>query len=324
MNPNSSVEHGDLFRRVFEDAPIAMAIVGLDGRILRPNAAFLKLTGFSRDEILFMEPEEFAHPDDAGLNAQQMQRALTGEGDCYQIDKRWSNALGHTLWVVVSASLVRDSKRRPLYFVWHVQDWSVRKREQHKLRVLADHDPLTGLANRRRFQDLLEQQVGRCRRYGEAGAVLVLDLDGFKEVNDLLGHAAGDEVLQSVAGVLTDRLRDSDVLARLGGDEFAVLLLNVNEEYTAGVAADLREAVEATRMTSGGDPVSLPVSVGWALVTSSSNEAEDLLSEADAAMYVAKRSLGGVEVAGVAADDHARTASERPEEDGRRRGRFSR
>src|SRR5437763_5419447 len=129
VNPNSSVEHGDLFRRVFEDAPIAMAIVGLDGRILRPNAAFLKMTGFSRDEILFMEPEEFAHPDDAGLNAQQMQRALTGEGDCYQIDKRWSNALGHTLWVVVSASLVRDSKRRPLYFVWHVQDWSVRKRE---------------------------------------------------------------------------------------------------------------------------------------------------------------------------------------------------
>ncbi|MDX6369558.1 MAG: hypothetical protein QOG93_1060 [Gaiellaceae bacterium] len=300
-----------------------MAIVGLDGRVLRPNAAFLKMTGFSREETLFMEPDEFEHPDDAGLNAQKMQHALDGEGDCYQIEKRWSNALGHTLWVVVSASLVRDHMKRPLYFVWHVEDWSVRKREQHNLRLLADHDPLTGLANSRRFHELLDQQVARCRRYGEAGAVLVLDLDGFKQVNDLLGHAAGDEVLRSAGGVLSDRLRESDVVARLGGDEFAVLLLNVNAEYTAGVAANLREAVEETRVTSGAHRVSLAVSVGYALVTSSSNEAEDVLSEADAAMYAAKQRGRGLEVAGVAAGDHVRSASEHVDDDRRRRGRFS-
>jgi diguanylate cyclase (GGDEF)-like protein/PAS domain S-box-containing protein len=296
-----------------------MAIVGLDGRALRPNTAFLRMTGFSRDEILFMEPEELAHPDDAGLNAQEMQRALAGEGDRYQIEKRWSNALGHTLWVVVSAALVRDEKRRPLYFVWHVEDWSVRQREHDKLRFLADHDPLTGLANRRRFHELLERQVARCRRYGEAGAVLVLDLDGFKEVNDLLGHAAGDEVLRSVGGALSDRVRDTDVVARLGGDEFAVLLLNVNEEYAAGVAADLREAVEETRVTPGRHPVTLKLSVGSALVTPSATEAEDLLSEADAAMYAAKRSGRGQGV-GVAAAG----PPESLDEDSRRSVRFAR
>src|SRR3989442_4891911 len=187
----------DTFRHAFEAAPIGMAIVGLDGRVLKSNAALQELTGCSCDELLFMEPDELAHPEDAGLNAQEMGRVLAGGGDSYRIEKRWSNKSGHTLWVIVSASLVRDERDRPFFFIWHVEDASARKREQGRLHWRADHDALTRLISRQRFYELLDHQVARSRRYGEGAAILVLDLNGFQQVNDVHGHATGDEVLRS-------------------------------------------------------------------------------------------------------------------------------
>ena len=281
-------DDADAFRRAFEDAPIGMAIVGLDGRLLRSNAALEALTGRSNEDLRELEPHELSHPDDAGLSAHEMRRSLTGSGDSYRIEKRWSNASGHTIWVVVSSALVRDAQQRPLYFVWHVEDRSIREREETRLRHLADHDALTGLTNRRRFHEALGQQVARCQRYGEEAAVLVLDLDGFKAVNDELGHAAGDEMLRRTGRILGERARDTDVVARLGGDEFAVLLLHVNAEYAALVADELGEALGALRPAPGHEP--LGASIGRVMVTASSGGADDLLAAADAAMYAAKRS----------------------------------
>jgi diguanylate cyclase (GGDEF)-like protein/PAS domain S-box-containing protein len=278
---------GEAYRRAFDDAPVAMAIVGLDGRILRANAALTALTGRDGEELLFMEPGELAHPTDAGLSAEEMARSLEGCGDSYRIEKRWSNALGHTLWVVVSASLVRDDQGRPLYFIWHVEDGSARKRDEDRLQHLADHDALTGLANRRHLHERLGRQVARSRRYGEAAALLMLDLDGFKLVNDTMGHAAGDNVLRSVAAVLTDRTRSSDVVARIGGDEFAALLLNVNGSYAQGVARELRHAIVNLEALEGA-AAEIDVSIGCVLVDESVTDADDLLARADAAMYDAK------------------------------------
>jgi diguanylate cyclase (GGDEF)-like protein/PAS domain S-box-containing protein len=284
--PGPRIE-GETYRRAFDDAPIAMAIVGLDGRILRANTALTELTGRDGEELLFMEPGELAHPDDAGLTTEEMGRALDGHGDSYRLEKRWSNALGHTLWVVVSASLVRDEQGRPLYFVWHVEDGSARKRDEDRLQHLADHDALTGLANRRHLHERLGPQIARSRRYGEAAALLMLDLDGFKLVNDTTGHAAGDNVLRSVATVLTDRTRSSDVVARLGGDEFAALLLNVNGDYAQGVARELRHAIVNLESLEGA-AAEIDVSIGCVLVDESVTDADDLLARADTAMYDAK------------------------------------
>ena len=120
-----------------------------------------------------------------------------------------------------------------MHFIVHVEDISVRKRMEASLQRLADHDPLTDLWNRRRFEEELRRQVARCRRYGEKAALLLMDLDGFKAVNDSFGHKAGDDLLKLVAAALQQRVRGTDAVARLGGDEFAVLLGNVSPDQAA-------------------------------------------------------------------------------------------
>jgi diguanylate cyclase (GGDEF)-like protein len=151
---------------------------------------------------------------------------------------------------------------------------------------------LTGIGNRRFLHEALEQQLARSRRYGESGALLVLDLDGFKAVNDTVGHAGGDDVLRATAQALVRRARDSDLVARLGGDEFAVLLLHVDEGYADRVAEELREAVDEA-LAEACEEVPVGASFGRVMLSSASDSVEELLAEADAAMYAAKRERGG-------------------------------
>ena len=126
------------------------------------------------------------------------------------MEKRYFTAQGHLIWVGLAVSLVRDEAGRPVHFISQITDISERKRMETKLRRLADHDSLTGLWNRRRFEDELQRQVGRCQRYGERAALLLTDLDGFKDVNDTFGHKAGDDLLKVVATGLRARLRHTD------------------------------------------------------------------------------------------------------------------
>jgi diguanylate cyclase (GGDEF)-like protein len=198
--------------------------------------------------------------------------------------------------VVAQATLVRDAAGAPLHVLGQMQDVTERREYEARLRHLADHDALTGLLNRRAFEESLEAHVARARRYGAAGALLLLDLDGFKDVNDTLGHHAGDALLIRVAGALGDRLRETDVLARLGGDEFAVLL-----PMESGEAAELvaRALVDVVRGLDAG----VTVSVGVAVVDSGEVTAEGLMIDADRAMYAAKGAgRDGVRVHGPRAD----------------------
>ena len=173
--------------------------------------------------------------------------------------------------------------------VWSFRDVTEREKARRKLEHLADQDPLTGLLNRRRFEEELSRHIGRAERYGTGGAVLLLDLDDFKYVNDSLGHHTGDALIRSVAEVLCDRLRHSDVLARLGGDEFAVLLPRAEPQEGKTVADGLLEAVRRHRATFRGKRVRVTTSIGVApIMEPEAQTAEDLLGQADAAMYEAK------------------------------------
>ncbi|MDQ3631239.1 MAG: EAL domain-containing protein, partial [Actinomycetota bacterium] len=178
--------------------------------------------------------------------------------------------------------------------VWSFRDVTEQKRSESKLQHLADHDALTGLFNRRRFEEELARGVAHATRYGGGLAALVLDVDNFKYVNDTLGHKAGDELIQSVAGLLNRRLRESDVLARLGGDEFALLLPQIDAEGAARLADSVLEAVRNHVVILGGRRVSMTVSVGVALLgrAGDGDEAaltgEQLMVDADLAMYEAK------------------------------------
>jgi diguanylate cyclase (GGDEF)-like protein/PAS domain S-box-containing protein len=175
--------------------------------------------------------------------------------------------------------------------VWSFRDVTDRERIQTQLRHLADHDVLTGLLNRRRFEEELARQVMHDARYGTGGAVLVLDLDDLKEINDTLGHRTGDEVISSVGSLLRARLRETDVLARFGGDEFAILLPAANEEQARIAATSLLDAVRRHRIVVGGRLVRVSTSIGVALLDGSHPQAaEELMMRADVAMYEAKES----------------------------------
>ncbi|HEY1360520.1 MAG TPA: EAL domain-containing protein [Thermoleophilaceae bacterium] len=172
--------------------------------------------------------------------------------------------------------------------VWSFRDITERKRTETELQHLADHDALTGLFNRRRFDEELTRELARAGRYDEPGALLVLDLDNFKYVNDNLGHQAGDQVVMSVAAVLRKRLRETDVVCRLGGDEFAILLPHTDAEQAKTVASELLRAVREHEALAGGRSMRMTTSLGIAEFREHGTTAEELLAAADMAMYAAK------------------------------------
>jgi diguanylate cyclase (GGDEF)-like protein len=163
-----------------------------------------------------------------------------------------------------------------------------RKRLEAKLAHLADHDSLTDVFTRRRFQEELAQQLAHSQRYGTPGAVLFVDLDNFKSVNDRLGHGVGDKVLARVATLLRERLRDSDFLGRLGGDEFAVLLPRADGAQAQAVAAHLLRTIASGRTEVDGTAIGIAASIGIALIPEHGETVEELLAHADAAMFQAK------------------------------------
>ncbi len=172
--------------------------------------------------------------------------------------------------------------------VWSFRDVSDRRRADQRLQHLADHDPLTDLLNRRRFEEELTREVARCLRYGTGGALLLLDLDNFKQVNDSYGHLWGDEVLRGTARLLGSRLRGTDVLARLGGDEFAVLLPEADEVRAVKLAEELLEVVRQHEFETNHARLELTTSVGVVALDDLPSSGSEPLAAADTAMYRAK------------------------------------
>jgi diguanylate cyclase (GGDEF)-like protein/PAS domain S-box-containing protein len=274
---------------VFDHAPIGMGLLDQDGRWVLVNHALCEITGYTAGELIGSRFHDVVHPDDAENDRTQREQLLRGELAAYETEKRYFNAAGESMSALLAISLVRDRDGAPLHFIVQLQDISERKLLEERLRHLADHDPLTGLRNRRLFEADLELQVGRCQRYGESAALLIVDLDGFKQVNDRHGHGVGDDALRAVARTLTRRLRATDLLARLGGDEFAVLLPHIDRPSAERVAADLARVIAGCAVDAGDTIVHLSGSVGFTLIDREARDDEQILAEADRAMYAAKR-----------------------------------
>jgi PAS domain S-box-containing protein/diguanylate cyclase (GGDEF)-like protein len=204
------------FESAFTQAPIGMALVDMTGRLLRVNDALCRITGYTADEVCARSFRDLSDPDDDDVDAQQIVDLIEGRTRRYQIEKRYRHASGHPVWVLVIVSLVRDDEDRPLHLIAQVQDITHRKELEGRLGQLVDHDFLTTLFNSRRFEQALAQEIKSAARYGGGGALLLLDLDHFKVVNDRFGHKAGDDLLKTVAAALRSRIRETDVLARLG------------------------------------------------------------------------------------------------------------
>src|SRR5690606_17832000 len=172
-----------------------------------------------------------------------------------------------------------------------------RKQMEEKLNYLASRDPLTGLLNRVKFQEELEEHIARARETGTHGALLFFDLDNFKGINDTLGHQTGDALLRRVAGVLTSRLRERDRAARFAGDEFALLLPDTSSEEARRIGNQILAMLRSQTFRFEERSFRLQVSAGLASYPSEAETAEDLLINADVAMYAAKQAGGGQVVA---------------------------
>jgi diguanylate cyclase (GGDEF)-like protein/PAS domain S-box-containing protein len=276
------------FAEVFERAPIGTGLLDLDGRWLLVNRALCEITGYTFDELIGKRFDGIVHPDDVYNDAEQRQQLLAGEVSAYQIEKRYFDASGETMTALLFVSLVRDPEGAPLRLIAQLHDISERKQLEEHLRRLADHDPLTGLRNRRLFEHDLKLQLARSQRYGEHAALMVIDLDNFKRVNDEHGRVAGDETLRAVARALSRRLRQTDLTARLGGDEFAVLLPHADGEGAAVVADGLRRVIAGCGVDAGDDVLHPAASIGFVLIDHRCENAEQVLAEADQAMYAIK------------------------------------
>jgi diguanylate cyclase (GGDEF)-like protein/PAS domain S-box-containing protein len=274
-------------RHAFEAAPVGMAVVGLDGRVQQANAALARLTGLSVEELPGSHLRRVLLPDDVPRAIGRARELLAGEATEVSEELALLVHRGPPTWVLASATLTRQGDGTPAHFLVQLLDIEARKRAEDRLRHLAEHDPLTGLLNRRAFEQRLEQRV-QSRRMG--GALLLLDVDRFKQVNDTLGHGAGDRLIAAVGHALSDRLRADDVLARLGGDEFAVLLPHASAHDACAVAESLVVRMRAeTFADAHGGLRAMSVSLGIALLDDPvCRTADDLLVRADTAMYAAK------------------------------------
>ncbi len=262
----SAGEAEERFRLTFEDAPVGIALVAVGesgGELLQVNRALAALTGRSVDELTGLDIQELVADEDADREATLRARLLSGEMSSSEQELRFKGANG-LVWVQASSSVVRDARGRARYAIVQLRDASQRKRFEERLQHLADHDSLTGLLNRRRLQDELVAHEQRCRRFGAAGSLLLLDLDGFKDVNDTLGHLVGDQVLRNVAAVLAERLRETDAVARLGGDEFAILLPRTEQDAALALATELTHRVQTSSGAGVQWDVHVTASVGVA------------------------------------------------------------
>jgi diguanylate cyclase (GGDEF)-like protein/PAS domain S-box-containing protein len=255
---------------------------------MRANHALARILGVEAEALVGHRITEFTHPDDVELTSAELSRLASGDIERYRMEKRYLDREGRVVWASVSVSLVRDANGDPLYTVGQVEDITERKAIAERLEHAAIHDPLTGLPNRVLFMDRLEHALTVAARSRRRVGVVFLDLDRFKFVNDSYGHAAGDRLLVAVADRLRSALRPSDTVARFGGDEFVVLCEEVaGEEAALEIAGRMSDAVSRPVLLPEGE-VFVTASLGVALSGTADDTAENLLRDADTAMYRAK------------------------------------
>ncbi len=285
----NAVEAQARFLAAFDSAPIGMALVEADnegsGTIEEANPALCELLGYSREELLTRDLAALQHPEDRELARESAAWLMSGQVAGYGGERRYVRKDGRTVWLQVHVGRVGERQ-----VVLQAQDVTERRRHQGQLQFLADHDSLTGLYNRRRFAEELDWVVAYVRRYRVPAAILVVDVDDLKFVNDTYGHAVGDELLVAIADTLRSRCRETDIAGRLGGDEFGVILPQSTREEAAAVAGSLIAAVrEGAAAEVGSRTVLATISAGVRLIDPDGKETTDeLLSDADMALYDAK------------------------------------
>jgi len=277
------------FRALLESAPDAMVIVNSHGHITLANAQAERMFGYRRAELIgqsirILIPERLRDRHRAHQRTYLRDaKARPMGGD---IDLHGRRKDGTEFPVEISLSPLETDEGTLVSSA--IRDVTERKRDEALLRELAESDGLTGLLNRRKFEEHLAQEVALVDRYGGEAAMLLIDIDGLKHVNDTLGHACGDELIRNVGAVISSRVRQTDVVARFGGDEFAVLLPRTTDDAARAVADGLLDGIRAQSLILSGHHLHPSVSIGVAAFEAGAVASDEVMVAADLGLYEAK------------------------------------
>ena len=281
-------ESEERYSSTIELAAIGISHIGVDGRFVHVNRQLCEMLGYTRDELLGLTVQQVSHPDDRHVTDESRARLYAGEIGSLKAEKRYVRKDGSPVWVRITAALKRDADGEPLYDISVVEDISERKRAEQRIQYLASHDEMTGLPNRATFTQLLDEAIDSARQDGKRLAVLFVDLDRFKLINDSLGHEAGDRLLREIAERFQGCLRKGDRVARLGGDEFVVLVENLGRPQQAAQIARKLLSAAIRPIDILGQECRVTASIGIAVFPGDAQDARSLMKKADLAMYSAK------------------------------------
>jgi diguanylate cyclase (GGDEF)-like protein/PAS domain S-box-containing protein len=281
-------ESEERYSSTVELAAIGISHVDQGGQLIHVNAQFCDMLGYSKEELLKLTVTDISHPDDINSVADARAKLHAGLTNSFKAEKRYMRSDGTSVWGRMTVALKRDEEGKPLYDIAVVEDISEQKFAEERVQYLATHDDMTGLPNRTMFGELLDHTLESARRHERKCALLFIDLDRFKVINDSLGHQNGDILLRETALRLKTSVRSSDVVARLGGDEFVVMLDSYGSFMdVADIARDVLSAV-LEPIEIMGQECRVTASIGIARFPRDATDSTTLMRHADIAMYHAK------------------------------------
>lgn len=276
------------FDSIFNYDMNGIVLLGLDGKCLRVNKAFCELLGYDQQDSLSLNYYHLITKDDFLRLQEQLQKLLDDSLQVYRADMQCVKKNNEYIWVAASLSVIRDMQNKPQMFILQLQNKTLQKQAEERLHHMAYHDALTGLDNRNKLEQNLNQALASAKRTNESFGVIYLDIDKFKEINDSIGHEAGDTFLQIIADRLRSTVRNTDMIARVGGDEFVILIHDVKKtESVAVIAIKLLESISKPLVINGKE-VYGSTSIGISLYPYDGHTIAEIMNNADLALYRAK------------------------------------
>ena len=285
-------ESEERFRLVFDYAPIGMAIIDLAGRLTRVNPAMSTLTGYDVEELTVSSLQDIMHSEDESKLQEASEVLFARQEPRRILEIRFVRKDGSVIYTILQMALVHGAMNQPLYYIGQFIDITERKHYEDAIRHMAYHDSLTELPNRMSFRDRLTIALDQARANQQMLAVVFLDLDRFKEINDIVGHYIGDKALKIIANRISGALRKSDAVARLGGDEFTLLLPSTHNRDSVDLVMDKIIKVIEQPLVFDDQEFIISASMGVAMFPDDGLEVDTLLQVADKNMYLDKQRRG--------------------------------
>ena len=287
---NRELKHSEeRFKLLFQESPLSHLILDGESRILESNRSFLMMIGYSEKYLINKSFVDLVHSDDVE-DFCLFSNSLMKEDSLSESVFRMVSEDGYVIDVELNARVIYDIDGFFSHCHFILQDVTVRRKLERELLEMATTDHLTGLDNRRSFFDKSNRALATCSRYGHPFSILMIDVDYFKKVNDTYGHDVGDVVLRDVSAIMSNSIRDIDLIGRIGGEEFAIALPEAGIDSAVVIAERIRLAISATDLKTPQGVINVTVSIGISEMSSECSDVLGMLSSADACLYKAKNS----------------------------------